>query len=49
MFRLVAILHGIKGRYIRGNASNAHAAALIEKIEPMADAAWAQAVRAGAV
>lgn len=48
MFRLVAILHGIKGRYIRGNASNAQAASLIEKMEPMAEAAWAQAVKAGA-
>ncbi len=48
MFRLVAILHGIKGRYVRGNASNAKAAALIEKIEPMAEAAWDAAVRAGA-
>lgn len=48
MFRLVAILHGIKGRYIRGNASNAKAAELIAKIEPMADAAWEQAILAGA-
>ncbi|MGQ0659995.1 phosphotransferase [Sphingosinicella sp.] len=48
LFRLAAILHGIKGRYVRGNASSAHAAAMIEGLEPLAELAWAQAVKAGA-
>ena len=48
LFRLAGILHGIKGRYVRGNASSAHAAAMIEGLEPLADLAWAQAVKAGA-
>ena len=29
MFRLAAILHGIKGRLVRGNASSAHAAQMV--------------------
>jgi aminoglycoside phosphotransferase (APT) family kinase protein len=48
LFRLAGILHGIKGRYVRGNASSAHAAAMIEGLEPLAELAWAQAVKAGA-
>ncbi|MEA1071694.1 phosphotransferase family protein [Sphingomonas sp. LY160] len=42
MFRLAAILHGIKGRVVRGNASSAHAAAMVEKLEPLAELALAQ-------
>lgn len=48
MFRLAAIIHGIKGRVVRGTASNAHARASAETFEPLASAAWAQAVQAGA-
>jgi aminoglycoside phosphotransferase (APT) family kinase protein len=48
MFRLAAIIHGIKGRVVRGTASNAHAKASAETFEPLAIAAWAQAVKAGA-
>jgi aminoglycoside phosphotransferase (APT) family kinase protein len=48
LFRLAGILHGIKGRYVRGNASSAHAAAMIEGLEPLANLAWEQAVKAGA-
>jgi aminoglycoside phosphotransferase (APT) family kinase protein len=48
LFRLAGILHGIKGRYVRGNASSAHAAAMIEGLEPLAELAWAEAVKAGA-
>ncbi len=48
MFRLAAIIHGIKGRYVRGTASNAHAKASADTFEPLADAAWAQALKAGA-
>ncbi len=46
MFRLAAIIHGIKGRYIRGTASNAHAAAMSERLVPLARLAWAQAEQA---
>ena len=46
MFRLAAILHGIKGRFVRGNASSAHAAEMVGKLEALADLGWAQAERA---
>ncbi len=42
-FRLAAILHGIKGRLARGNASSAHAAAMVGQLEPLADLALTQA------
>ena len=42
-FRLAAIVHGIKGRLARGNASSAHAAAMVGQLEPLADLALAQA------
>jgi aminoglycoside phosphotransferase (APT) family kinase protein len=48
LFRLAGILHGIKGRMIRGNAASAHAAEMVRRLEPLADLAWAQAERAGA-
>ena len=43
MFRLAAILHGIKGRLARGSASSAHAAQMVGQLEPLADLALAQA------
>jgi aminoglycoside phosphotransferase (APT) family kinase protein len=43
LFRLGAIVHGIKGRLVRGNASSAHAAQMVERLEPLAELAWAQA------
>ena len=43
MFRLAGILHGIKGRLARGNASSAHAAAMVAQLEPLADLALGQA------
>jgi aminoglycoside phosphotransferase (APT) family kinase protein len=43
LFRLAAILHGIKGRLVRGNASSAHAAQMVERLEPLADLAWTEA------
>jgi aminoglycoside phosphotransferase (APT) family kinase protein len=46
MFRLAGILHGIKGRLARGNASSAHAAAMVDQLEPLADLALDQAGRA---
>lgn len=48
LFRLAGILHGIKGRVARGNASSAHAAAMVAGLEPLAELAWAQAKKAGA-
>ena len=48
MFRLAAILHGIRGRVVRGTASNAHARAMSEEVAPLAKLAWAQALKAGA-
>lgn len=48
MFRLAAIVHGIRGRVVRGTASNAHARAMATTVEPLAAGAWAQAVKAGA-
>ena len=46
LFRLAAILHGIKGRLARGNASSAHAAQMVERLEPLADLAWSEAEKA---
>jgi aminoglycoside phosphotransferase (APT) family kinase protein len=48
LFRLAGIVHGIKGRLVRGTAASAHAAAMVETLEPLAELAWAQAVKAGA-
>ena len=43
MFRLAAILHGIRGRIARGTASSAHAIETAAKLEPLAELAWSQA------
>ena len=48
MFRLAAIVHGIKGRLARGTASSDHAGMMAARLEDLAELAWAQAVRAGA-
>ncbi|MEM7708935.1 MAG: phosphotransferase family protein [Pseudomonadota bacterium] len=48
LWRLAAIIHGIKGRLIRGNASSAKAGAMVKYLEPLAEAAWQQATLAGA-
>jgi len=48
MFRLAAIVHGIKGRLARGSASSAEAGRMASRLEPLADLAWAQALRAPA-
>ena len=48
MFRLAAIVHGIKGRLVRGNASSGHADAMVQRLEPLADLAWEQARKAAA-
>ena len=46
LFRLTAILHGIKGRMARGNASSPHAAQTVAALGPLAELAWAEAQRA---
>jgi aminoglycoside phosphotransferase (APT) family kinase protein len=46
MFRLAAILHGIKGRLARGSASSAHAAQMVGQLEPLAELAWSEALAA---
>ncbi len=48
LFRLAGIVHGIKGRMVRGTASSAHAGEMAARLEPLAELAWAQAVKAGA-
>jgi aminoglycoside phosphotransferase (APT) family kinase protein len=48
LFRLAGIVHGIKGRLARGTAASAHAASMADTLEPLADLAWEQAVKAGA-
>jgi aminoglycoside phosphotransferase (APT) family kinase protein len=48
MFRLAAIVHGIKGRLARGTAASAHADRMAASLDGLAELAWAQAVRAGA-
>ena len=45
LFRLAAIVHGIKGRLARGTASSAHADKMVAALVPLADLAWAQAER----
>jgi len=47
MFRLAAIVHGIKGRVARGTAASAHAAKMAASLEGLADLAWQQAQAAG--
>ena len=46
MFRLCAIIHGIKGRVIRGTASSKHAEAMSARVEPLGNLAWEQAQKA---
>ena len=48
LFRLAGIVHGIKGRMVRGTASSAHAGEMVKRLEPLAELGWAQAVKAGA-
>jgi len=46
LFRLAAILHGIKGRLARGNASSAHATQMVERLEPLAELALSETQKA---
>ena len=43
LFRLAAILHGIKGRIARGTASSSHAVETAGKLQPLAELAWREA------
>lgn len=47
LFRLAAIFHGIKGRVLRGTASNAKARERAEILPKLCRLAWEQAERAG--
>ena len=47
-FRFAAIMHGIKGRVIRGNAASAEAKARADALPALTKLAWEQAERAGA-
>ncbi|MBN2973343.1 phosphotransferase family protein [Roseomonas aeriglobus] len=47
LFRFAAIIHGIKGRMLRGNASSAEAGRLVEQLPTIARLAHEQGVRAG--
>jgi aminoglycoside phosphotransferase (APT) family kinase protein len=48
MFRFAAILHGIRGRAVRGTAANAEAARMGEQFGRVADLAWQQAEKVAA-
>jgi aminoglycoside phosphotransferase (APT) family kinase protein len=48
LFRVAAIVQGIVGRALQGNAAAADAAHQIERVRPLARAAWAAAQEAGA-
>ncbi|HEX9955435.1 MAG TPA: phosphotransferase [Allosphingosinicella sp.] len=48
LFRLSAIVHGIKGRLARGTAASAHADKMAASLEGLAELAWEQAKKAGA-
>jgi aminoglycoside phosphotransferase (APT) family kinase protein len=43
MFRLAAIVHGIRGRVVRGTAASQHAIEMAKAFEPLASIAWTQA------
>jgi aminoglycoside phosphotransferase (APT) family kinase protein len=47
LFRFAAILHGIKGRALRGNASSDRAAKVAGSLETFIDLAWDEACLAG--
>ena len=48
LFRLAAICQGIAGRVRDGTAASAHARMMAERVEPLAEAAWSFARKAGA-
>jgi aminoglycoside phosphotransferase (APT) family kinase protein len=48
LFRVAAIWQGVAARALAGNASSANAGEMAQRVEPLAEAAWAEAQRAGA-
>lgn len=48
LYRLMSIVQGIKKRWLDGNASNAHAEEMAQRVVPLAEAAWSFAQKAGA-
>ena len=46
LFRLAAIMHGIRGRVVRGTAASAHARQMAQNVELYARLGWLQAERA---
>jgi aminoglycoside phosphotransferase (APT) family kinase protein len=48
LFRLMSIVQGIKKRWLDGNASNAHAEEMAQRVVPLAEAAWNFALKAKA-
>jgi aminoglycoside phosphotransferase (APT) family kinase protein len=46
LFRMAAIVHGIRARMARGNAASEHAKKLSAAVEPLAQIAWQQALKA---
>jgi aminoglycoside phosphotransferase (APT) family kinase protein len=46
-FKFAAMIHGVKGRYLRGTAANEGAKARAESLPVYIDIAWQQAVKAG--
>lgn len=48
LFRLAGIVQGIRKRVIDGNAASAQAAEMAKQVEPLAEAAWNFARKAGA-
>lgn len=48
LFRIAAIVQGVAGRYVAGNASNEAAAKAAGRVAPLARTAWAFARKAGA-
>jgi aminoglycoside phosphotransferase (APT) family kinase protein len=48
LFRLGAICQGIAGRVRDGTAASAHAKVMAERVEPLSEAAWSFAQKAGA-
>jgi aminoglycoside phosphotransferase (APT) family kinase protein len=48
LFRLAAIIQGIKKRVLDGTASHANAAETAQRVPTLAEAAWGFALRAGA-
>lgn len=44
MFRFAAILHGVKGRMLRGNAASADAGTMVASLPELAELGWRQAI-----